>query len=103
MTLELYLADEFGRSMSDGSRAYEYRRGRLDPYVDISETIVIDFTGVRSANSSFVNALVAGAVEQHGDAFLTKVKFKGCSPVIRVLVESAISLGCEKHARLHHA
>ncbi len=103
MNLELYMAEEFGRSMSDGARAYEYRRGRLDPYVDISDTIVFDFTGVRSANSSFVNALVAGAVEQHGEAFLKKVRFKGCSPVIRVLVESAISLGREKHMRLHHA
>ncbi len=89
--------------MSDGSRAYEYRRGRLDPYVDISETIIIDFTGVRSANSSFINALVAGAVEQHGESFLAKVKFRGCSPAIRVLIESAISIGREKHARLHHA
>ena len=58
---------------------------------------MLDFTGVRSANSSFVNALVSGFMEQHGPKVLDKLVFKGCNPVLRVLVESAISLGLEKH------
>lgn len=52
--------------------------------------------GFAWANSSFINALVAGAVEQHGADLLNRLVFKGCNPVIRVLVESAISLGLEK-------
>ena len=61
---------------------------------------MLDFTGVRSANSSFVNALVAGFTELHGQQGLDRLVFKGCNPVLRVLVESAISLGLEKHAQV---
>lgn len=69
---------------------------RLDPFVAICEDVVVDFSGVRHANSSFVNALIAGVVEQHGEPVLSKLVFKGCNPVIRVLVESAIDLGLQK-------
>ena len=70
--------------------------GRIEPYVDLCEEIVLDFTGVRTANSSFVNALVAGLVEQHGERVLQLVIFKGCNPVLRVLVDAAIDLGLQK-------
>jgi anti-anti-sigma regulatory factor len=99
--LELDLAEEFGSGLADGALAAEFRMGRLDPYADICTEIVLDFSGVRHANSSFINALVAGFVEQHGPKGLDLLIFKGCNAVIRVLVESAISLGLEKHA-LHH-
>jgi STAS-like domain of unknown function (DUF4325) len=98
--LELNLAEEFGSSLSDGSVAAEFRMGRIDPYAGICSQIVLDFTGVRSANSSFINALVSGFMEQHGPKVLDQLVFKGCNPVIRVLVESAISLGLEKHERI---
>jgi hypothetical protein len=98
MKLELDLAREFGPRLADGALAAEFRAGRMDPYAAICEEFVLDFSGVRSANSSFVNALVSGFIEQHGPAFLDKMVFQGCNPVVRVLVESAISLGTEKHA-----
>lgn len=100
MKLELHLAQEFGSLLADGALAAEFRMGRLDPYADICEEIVLDFTGVRSANSSFVNALVSGFIEQHGPKGLDLLVFQGCNPVVRVLVESAISLGLEKHDRV---
>ena len=96
MKIELRLADDVGPRLSDGYRAAEYRMGRIDPYVDLCERIVLDFTGVRNANSSFVNALVAGTIEQHGDAALQKLTFKGCNPAIQVLIEAAIFLGLNK-------
>ena len=100
MKLELNLAEEIGSSLSDGSVAAEFRMGRMDPNAGICSHIVLDFTGVRSANSSFVNALVAGFTELHGQQGLDRLVFKGCNPVLRVLVESAISLGLEKHAQV---
>jgi hypothetical protein len=98
MKLELNLAEEFGTGLADGALAAEFRMGRLDPYADICTEIVLDFTGVRNANSSFVNALVSGFIEQHGPKVLSQLVFQGCNGVVRVLVESAISLGLEKHA-----
>ena len=96
MKLELPLAIDFSSHLADGAEAAEYRRGRIDPYVDLCTEIVLDFTGVRTANSSFTNALVAGLVEQHGEAILARLLFKGCNPVLQVLVNAAIDLGLEK-------
>ncbi len=96
MKIELSLAHDFGTHLADGYEAADYRRGRIDPYVEICEGVVLDFTRVRTANSSFVNGLVAALVEQHGAAVLRKVVFKGCNPVLKVLVESAIDLGLQK-------
>ncbi|WP_158305449.1 STAS-like domain-containing protein [Opitutus terrae] len=94
--MELRLAQEFGAHLADGEAAARFRLTRIEPYVAISPRITLDFTGVRSANSSFMNALVAGLVEQHGEAALARFVFKGCNPMVRVLVEAAIDLGLQK-------
>jgi hypothetical protein len=96
MNQELRLAEEFGPHLADGNAAAAFRMKRIEPYVEISPRIVLDFNGVRNANSSFMNALIAGLVEQHGRKVLEVLEFKGCIPVIRVLVEGAISLGLRK-------
>jgi hypothetical protein len=96
MKLVLSLAEEIGPHLADGAKAAGFRSRRVEPYVDLCEEIVLDFTGVRNANSSFVNALVAGIVEQHGARVLDRLVFKGCNPIIRVLVETAIDLGLQK-------
>jgi hypothetical protein len=100
MTHEIQLRDEFGPRLSDGSLAYGFRVSKIDPYLSLPncDQIVLDFTGVRIANSSFVNALVSGLFEQHGSEALGKLVFSGCLPTIRVLVEAAIELGMSKHA-----
>lgn len=96
MKLQLLLVEEFGPLLGDGDLAAQYRAGRIDPYVDLCGEIVLDFTGVRTGNSSFVNALVAGLVQEHGEAVLKLLVFKGCNPVLQVLVASAIDLGLQK-------
>jgi hypothetical protein len=98
VTHEIHLRDELGPRLSDGSQAYRYRVSKIDPYVALCEQVVMDFTGVRSANSSFVNALISGLFEQHGAEALGKLVFRGCLPTIRVLVQAAIDLGIAKHA-----
>jgi STAS-like domain of unknown function (DUF4325) len=70
--------------------------GRIDPYVDLADKVTVDFSGVRNANSSFVNALVAGIIEHHGEPVIAKLIFKGCNPAIQVLVEAAIYLRLRK-------
>ena len=47
MKLQLCIAEDFGPQVSDGSKAAEYRMGRIEPYVDLCEEIVLDFAGVR--------------------------------------------------------
>lgn len=101
MTHEIRLRDEFGTRLSDGAAAYAFRVSNVDPYVglDECEQVILDFTGIRNANSSFVNALVSGLFEQHGVEPLRKLVFKGCLPTIQVLVQSAVDLGIDKHGK----
>lgn len=94
--MELQLAKELGAHLADGETAARFRLARIEPYVSLCPEITLDFTGVRNANSSFMNALVSALVEQHGEAVLDRLVFKGCNPVLHVLVESAIELGLEK-------
>ena len=98
MILQLSLAQDFGAQLGDGSRAAEYRAQRIDPNIVTCDEIVFDFTGVRTANSSFVNALVTAIAERHGERILDKLTFKGCNRTVRVLVEGAIDLGLQKRA-----
>jgi len=90
------IAQELGIHLADGETAAHFRLTRIEPYVSLCPEITLDFTGVRNANSSFMNALVSGLVEQHGEAVLDRLIFKGCNPVLRVLVEAAIDLGLQK-------
>jgi hypothetical protein len=68
----------------------------IDPVIESGEKLVLDFSGVRSANSSFMNALLSGVVQNHGVQATDRIIFKGCNPVVRVLVEAAIDLGMQK-------
>lgn len=99
MTQEIRLSEEFGPRLSDGTKALGFRLSSIDPYLDLagSEEIVLDFTGIRSANSSFVNALISGLFEQHGTECLGKLVFRGCLPTLQVLIQSAVDLGLQKH------
>jgi hypothetical protein len=99
MTHEIHLREEFGSHLSDGPEAYAFRIASFEPYLslDTCERLVVDFTGVRVANSSFVNALISGLLEQHGEVALRKLVFRGCLPAVQVLIQSAAELGLTKY------
>lgn len=100
MTKEFDLAKEFGPRLADGIQAADFREKRVEPSVNTSDETVLDFSGVRIANSSFINALIAGIIEHLGPQALERLVFKGCNPTLKVLVEGAISLGVEKSSAL---
>ena len=92
------LADTFGTFLAEGALAAAYRMEHIEPYFHAYDKLVLDFTGVRNINSSFANALIAPLIEQHGEAALGKLSFHGCNPVVRVMIESALSLGLAQAA-----
>ena len=96
MRITVPIRPEFGTHLADGAKAMEFRINRIDPYVSLCDDVVLDFTGVRSANSSFMNALIVGLVEHHGMDVFDRLTFKGCTPAIRVLIEAAAELGARK-------
>jgi hypothetical protein len=97
MTKVFQLREEFGPALSDGEIAYRFRVMNIEPFLTSGALIDIDFTGIRVANSGFVNALIADLFEQHGAALLDKMVFRGCLPTVRVLVQAAVDLGMIKH------
>ena len=98
MSYELKLAPAFGTFLAEGAQAAAYRLQYIEPFFHTYNEIVLDFAGVRNINSSFANTLVAPLVEQHGDQALMKLRFRNCNPVVRVMIESALSLGAERAA-----
>jgi hypothetical protein len=96
MNHELHLAPRFGTFLAEGSLVAEFRMRDVEPFFRAYETITLDFAGVRNANSSFMNALIVPLVETHGEDGLRKLRFKGCNSIVRILVESALTLGLQK-------
>jgi hypothetical protein len=92
----LKIAQDLGASyLAEGARAAEYRMRAIEPVFDVYETFVLDFSGVRGANSSFANALIVPLFAQHGSTALKKLRFRHCNPVVKVMLESALTLGME--------
>lgn len=101
MAKTFHLQDQFGANPCDAESAFAYRVGEIEPSLLANESIEIDFSEVRIANSGFINALIAGLFEHHGPDLLKKLVFRGCLPTVQVLVQSAIDLGLIKHQEQH--
>ena len=95
MNHELHLAKDIGTYLAEGSRAAEYRLRNVEPSFGVYETFVFDFEGVRGMNSSFANALIVPLFTQHGAEVLKKIRFRHCNPVVKIMLESALTLGME--------
>jgi len=91
----LHLAQDFGDYLADGARAAEYRLRNVETVYDVHDTIVFDFEGVRGMNSSFANALIVPLFALHGTEVLKKIRFRHCNPNVKVMLESALTLGVE--------
>lgn len=93
----LILRDSFGPSVADGAEAHAFQQANLAPLLGGADDVILDFTGIRSANSSFVNGLLCELVAEHGEGLLRRITFKGCLPTVQVLVQGAIDLGLMHH------
>ena len=99
MILSISLAQEFGNFCGNGEAAARFRFERIDPYAATAERIELDFAGVRNANSSFCNALVANLISQSGSDIIDRLRFLNCGPNLRVLLRSAVDLGLTRIER----
>ena len=95
MNHELHLSHDLGSYLAEGARAAEYRLRHIDPVFDVYETFALDFKGVRGINSSFANALIVPLFAQHGMAARGKLRFRHCNAVVRLMLESALTLGLQ--------
>ena len=95
MKHELFLAPDLGTYLAEGARAAEYRLRAIEPVFAVYDTFVLDFTDVRGLNSSFANALIVPLFAQHGSTVRQKLRFRHCNPVVKVMLESALTLGMQ--------
>jgi hypothetical protein len=96
MNHELHLVKTLGTFLAEGAVAVAYRMKEIEPFFYAYDEIVLDFEGVRNINSSFANALIAPLIRQHGQEALAKLRFHNCNPLVRTMIESALSLGIEQ-------
>ena len=101
MKLEFQMVSEFGEFLADGHLGNQFRSLQIESIWDRVESVVFDFTGVANLTDSFVHACFGNMAEEHGEEFSRKVRFKGCSPLVRSFVSIAVSEGLKKHRELH--
>lgn len=99
MIIHLDIFDEFGAFCGNGEAAARFRFERIEPYVGIADRIELDFAGVRNANSSFCNVLIANLVAQHGAPVLKRIRFLNCGPTLQVMLRAAVDLGLSQSER----
>lgn len=63
--------------------------------------MTFDFTGVTNLTDSFVHTCFGNMAEEHGEDFVKKVRFKGCSPLVKSFLSIALSEGLKKHREMH--
>ena len=97
MKLEFHMVTEFGEFLADGHLGNQLRNLRIESVWDRVELVTFDFTGVTNLTDSFVHATFGNMAEEHGDEFVAKVKFKGCSPLVRSFLSIAVGEGLRQH------
>ncbi|MBP7967656.1 STAS-like domain-containing protein [Candidatus Woesebacteria bacterium] len=66
--------------------AKDIRINQIMPSLKLKEEITLDFTGVSGATQSFMHALISDGIRNYSDTFFDLVLFKGCSPVVKEVV-----------------
>jgi hypothetical protein len=101
MKLEFQMVSEFGEFLADGHVGNQFRALQIESIWDRVESVTFDFTGVTNLTDSFVHACFGNMAEEHGEDFVKKVRFKGCSPLVKSFLSIAVSEGLKKHREMH--
>lgn len=101
MNLHIQMASEFGEFLADGYIGNWFRSLQIESVWDRLETATFDFEGVTNMTDSFVHACFGNMAEEHGEEFLAKIRFKGCSGTVRSFLSIAVGEGLRRHKELH--
>lgn len=79
----------------DKDEAKRIREETIIPTLSAGDTVVLDFSKVKSSTQSFVHALVGEALQRYGEPVLERIHFKSCAPLMKGLVQLVVdySLG----------
>ena len=84
-----------GSFAENKDQAREMRETFIKPSLSKQQSITLDFTGVDSSTQSFIHALISAVFQQHDEAALDKIIFKGCNKAVQSLVTTVINYSLE--------
>lgn len=85
--------ERFGSFLADGNLANEFRFTEVEPVLSIGGEILFDFSGVRNMTTSFSNGLVATLVVHFPTEFASRIRFRGCDPLIKEMLQASMAIG----------
>ncbi len=78
---------EGGAFFADARHALDLRQTVEARILDGEERIELDFTGVRNATQSWMNAFIGNLVLVYGRELANRVVFKGCNDTLKALIK----------------
>lgn len=91
----IVLAPETGDFAEDKDLAATIREHNIRPALREGRKVEIDFTGISLTTQSFVHALISDLLRSHGEDFLNKVEFKGCTAGVKGIIETVVQYSLE--------
>lgn len=77
--------------LEDKDYAAAQRSTVIEPALTGTESIRLDFSGVRDASQSFIHALIAVPLRTHGINALKRIEFKGASDPVRDAITMVVN------------
>ena len=92
-SLEVHMRSRFDTTfLGDGSEGNRYCTTVVAPILEAGGTVTFDFEGIEGMTDSFANAAFANLFEKHRGVIGTRLLFKGCSPLIKDFLASALAM-----------
>ncbi|MDP4659207.1 MAG: STAS-like domain-containing protein [Opitutales bacterium] len=78
--------------LGDGSEGNRYCTTVVAPILEAGGNVTFDFEGIEGMTDSFANAAFANLFEKHLRLIGTRLLFKGCSPLVKDFLASALAM-----------
>lgn len=70
--------------------ARDIRKQQIEPALDKSQSVVLDFKGVDGVTQSFIHALISEIIRVHTSDVLDRLLFKNCNNDVKGIVSIVV-------------
>jgi hypothetical protein len=97
--LEVHMRTHFDATfLGNGSEGNKYCTSIVVPILENGGIVIFDFEGIEGMTDSFANATFANLFEKHRSMIGTQLLFKGCSPLVKDFLASALAMARSRDA-----
>lgn len=93
--MKVSILDKTGDFAEDKDAAAQIRTATIEPALARGRSVILDFKGVRLTTQSFIHALISSPLREHGEPALQFLEFKGCSKLVRGIIETVVQYSLE--------